>query len=127
MGSFEDIDPWRIAPLHGVRQRKLLSQLVASMRRAGWRGRPLLVIEHGDDYIAWTGSHRIAAAREAKLDRVPCYVMAENALKRVGADAEWGHVEDQERLSIVVKTGDEAAINLMWQEGRPIGHLIDDL
>ena len=37
-----------------------------------------------------------------------------------GFDAERGHVMDYERLEILRKVGDEVAIHLMWQEGRPL-------
>jgi hypothetical protein len=112
------IDPAEIKPLHEVRSRKLLNDLVADMRKNGWRGRPLLVIEREADYVAWTGSHRIAAAKKAGLVAVPCYVLHERQLLHHDCDAEWGHVEDWERLKIIQKVGDEAALSIMWQEGR---------
>ena len=114
------ISPERIKPLHQVRNKRLLAELSADMEENGWQGRPLLVIERESKeprYVAWTGSHRIAAAIEAGLDEVPCYVLDENLLPEE-VDAEWGHVQDYERLAILRKTGDEAAIHLMWQEGR---------
>jgi len=92
------------------------------MRKNGWQGRPLLVIERESKepwYVAWTGSHRIAAAIDAGLDEVPCYVLDESLLPEE-VDAEWGHVQDYERLAILRKTGDETAIRLMDLEGRPI-------
>jgi hypothetical protein len=88
------------------------------MKDNGWRGRPLLVIERKSDYLAWTGSHRLAAAKLAGLDSVPCYVLSETELTSRGFDAELGHVEDRERLEILRKVGDETALHIMWQENR---------
>lgn len=107
-----------IKPLHEVRSRKLFEELAADMRENGWQGRPLLVIEREDDFVAWTGSHRIAAAIEAGLSDVPCHVVDERELLPHGVDAEWGHVEDCERLKVIRKIGDEDALHIMWQEGR---------
>src|SRR6266550_2327590 len=48
------------------------NSLALDMRKHGWRGRPLLVIQRQEAYFAWTGSHRIAAAMKAGLEAVPC-------------------------------------------------------
>jgi len=88
------------------------------MRENGWQGRSLLVIQRETQYFAWTGSHRIAAAREVGLESIPCYVIAEEKLLPFEANAEWGHVEDRERLALLIKVGDEEAIHLMWLENR---------
>lgn len=47
------------------------------MLKNGWQGRPLLVEEglHGR-LFAWTGSHRIEAAKAAGLKAVPCRVIS---------------------------------------------------
>lgn len=55
-----------IAPLHGVRDEEKLATLVESMRRDGWVGEPVLVVEG----CGWTGSHRVAAAQLAGIDVV---------------------------------------------------------
>lgn len=88
------------------------------MKKNGWDGRPLLVIERENDYLAWTGTHRLAAAVAAELESVPCHVVCEEVLLRNGFDAERGHVFDHERLQILTKLGDETAIHLMWLENR---------
>jgi len=66
------------------------------------------------------GSHRIAAAIKAGLESIPCYVISERRLRRLpgDVDAQFGHVDDSERLRIIRQTGDEGAIHLMWLEGR---------
>ena len=107
-----------VTPLHKPRSDRHLQNLTAEMKENGWKGRPLLVIERDSDYLAWTGSHRIAAARLASLTSIPCYILPESKLTAVGFDAEWGHVEDRERLEILRKVGDGAAFLIMWQENR---------
>jgi ParB-like nuclease domain len=115
----ESIDPEEITPLHEVNQTSL-NELIADMKESGWNGRPLLVIERASDYLGWTGSHRIAAAREAGLSLVLCYVIRERELIKRGFDPERGHVMDYERLKILRKIGDKEAIQLMLQEvGQP--------
>ena len=114
------IDPAEITPLHEVRNETLLNWLSADMQENGWEGRPLLVIDRPSGFLAWTGSHRIVAAKNAKLPSVPCYVIQENELIERGFDCEWGHVEDYERLEILRKIGDEQAIHLMWLEGQGV-------
>jgi hypothetical protein len=118
MNTIVDIQPDLIKPLHEARSQRLLTELADDMKENGWQGRPLLVIERASDYLAWTGSHRIAAARKAGLSSVPCHVVKERELIRHGFDAEWGHVDDTDRLKAIRKIGDEIAIHIMWQEGR---------
>ena len=45
------------------------------MERDGWQGRALLVSARDGRFFAYTGSHRIAAARAAGLDQVPVVVI----------------------------------------------------
>ena len=68
-------DPADIEPLHEVRDAGKLEALVASMERDGWQGRALLVSAREGRFFAYTGSHRIAAARAAGLDQVPVVVI----------------------------------------------------
>jgi hypothetical protein len=113
------IDPEEIDPLHEVRNFDLVDELAAAMKENGWEGRPLLLIERSSaGYLAWTGSHRISAARQAGLSAVPCYVIQERQLLDHGFEADRGHVMDHERLEILRKIGDETALHIMWQEGR---------
>jgi ParB-like chromosome segregation protein Spo0J len=114
----DSIEIGSITPLHEARSRRHLQSLTDTMKENGWRGRPLLVIERRSDYLAWTGSHRLAAAKLAGLRSVPCYVLREAELTSRGFDAEHGHVEDYERLKILREIGDETAISIMWQENR---------
>ena len=64
------------------------------MRSHGWDGRRLLVEEVNNyghpEYYAWTGSHRIEAAKQAGLTEIPCRVMtkkeADEAFESAGYD-----------------------------------------
>ena len=112
------IPPQDLNPLHEVREQEKFKELVDDMAENGWQGRSLLVIECKDKYVAWMGSHRIAAARKVDLPEVPCYVVKECKLIPHGVKAEWGHHDDSDRLSVIQKIGDEVALQLMWQEGR---------
>lgn len=114
----ENIDLDLIKPLHEVRSQRLLSDLTKDMKDNGWQGRPLLVIAREHDFLAWTGSHRIAAAIEAGLESIPCHVIEERRLTKLGFDADFGHVDDGDRLAILRKMRDEEACQIMWAEGR---------
>ncbi len=116
-GETEFIDPEEIVPPHPAFRD--LRWLVADMVENGWQGRPLLVIDTGDEYVAWSGSHRISAAIEAGLEAVPCYVIPESTIVSAtdgAVDAKNGHVMDYERLEILIRVGDEAGIEIMRQE-----------
>lgn len=87
-----EVDPWRIEPPHVVKNERKYSELAAAMQESGWNGRPVLVYMSGGAYQAITGSHRIAAAREAGLERVPVLLIenqdfATNALYTLLDDA----------------------------------------
>ena len=116
--SREQINPWEIKTLHDVTNEGLLENLISDMIENGWHGRPLLVIETEDNYFAWTGTHRVHAAREAGFESIPCYVLDESVLKKHGFDAVHDHVLDYERVKILRKVGDETALSLMVDEGR---------
>ena len=111
------IAPEDLCPLHAAHDKRKLNSLASDMRRHGWRGRPLLVIQRQESYFAWTGSHRIAAAMKAGLEAVPCYVVQEDQLQGE-VDADWGHVDDAERLKAIRQTEDATAIHIIWLEGR---------
>lgn len=74
------LSPARIQPPHAVQDSAKLSALVATMTASGWQGRAILAYQHGDDVMALTGSHRIAAARAAGLDEVPVLLIADQTV-----------------------------------------------
>ena len=77
----DDLAPAALSRVNGSFDKKLVEQLIADMKEHGWRGRPLLIEEAKypglpfPRFHAWTGSHRIEAAREAGLETVPCLVI----------------------------------------------------
>lgn len=82
--GFACLDPNAILPPHEPRERERHRKLLASMKRGGWRGRPLLVVETSPGrFQALTGSHRIAAARDMGLASIPAIVMPEDAAEVV--------------------------------------------
>lgn len=69
------IDTREISPINDVTDRAKYEYLVKQFEDEGYVGRPVVVVENGNDgYIALTGSHRILAASEANID-VPCVVI----------------------------------------------------
>lgn len=63
------LNPNEIQPWHDAHDDSKLASLVNDMTASGWAGAPIVVITSADrDPIAITGSHRIAAAREAGID-----------------------------------------------------------
>jgi ParB-like chromosome segregation protein Spo0J len=116
------VDPRRINPLHRVRRKKThLPLLVALMRQHGWRGRPILVeqVKPGH-YQAWTGTHRLAAAKRAPLRRVPVVLIN---LKKWAK--RWGPIQrlaidmvddDEDKYVALLKAGDKMAADIIRQE-----------
>ena len=74
-----NLDPNRLHAVNSPFNQDHLAKLTESMKRDGWMGRRLLVEELRDGdrvrYYAWTGSHRIEAAKAARLAAIPCRVM----------------------------------------------------
>ena len=130
----EDIDPESIETVNVISQ-ECMHKLGESMQKNGWLGRRLLVEEvvlvTGPEYYAWTGSHRIEAARLAGLKTVPCCVIeadeADRAFTAAGYAPNRGGYQswqdcvvdsrlDLSRLEAVKKAGLDRAVELMEQE-----------
>ena len=67
----------QIEAFHPPRDMQQIDNLTADLRLHGWKGRPLLVYSTPTGYQAISGSHRIAAARRAELQSIPCVVIPE--------------------------------------------------
>lgn len=86
------LDPEALRTVNAPFNAGHLNRIVASMRESGWLGRDLLVEEvrryDFPQYFAWTGSHRVVAAAQAGLSRVPCRLItaaeADLAFTRAG-------------------------------------------
>lgn len=73
--------PSVLDPPHPVDDDELVDELTASMRKDGWKGRPLLAARHpplpGLEHalVCQTGSHRLVAAKAAGIEVVPVVVV----------------------------------------------------
>lgn len=67
--------PSFVQPPHSERNAKKTAAITRSIKQNGWQGRPLLVVKTGERFAALTGSHRLASAKKAGLEEVPCYVI----------------------------------------------------
>ena len=84
---------YNVEPPHRANNAEKLALLTASME-GGWQGRPLVLLEGGaGGWFAWTGSHRIQAARDAGLEEVPA-VLLDNELWNM-IDEELGNIWDR--------------------------------
>ncbi len=124
----EDVALSNITPLHEVRDAAKFAGIAQSMAVNGWQGRPLLVVSDGNGaYVAMTGSHRYAAARDAGLKTAPCVVIP--AGERVfvnwrGDVVEWCEeyidgirlCDDDERLAALRAAGLDVAASLVADE-----------
>jgi hypothetical protein len=124
----------QVEPVHDVRYESHLGRLIRSMRRRRskgcmWNGRPLLVepvragMRHaGIRWIAWTGSHRIAAAFAAGQWLVPIIEINVKLYDAVHGKPKKLHArlsetyDDESRLARLLPTGDKRAIRLMDRE-----------
>lgn len=110
----ENIEVRCIIPPHEVQDEDKFSSIADSMRKNGWQGRPLLVIEAGDGFKALTGSHRLAAAVEAELETVPVVMVdAEKFFAEYDLSDLW---DDEINVSILKEVGDTTAATLMEME-----------
>lgn len=62
------VDPSGITPVNEITDRSKYDYLVDSFRKDGYRGRPIVAVGDEGDAVALTGSHRLAAAKEADID-----------------------------------------------------------
>jgi ParB-like nuclease domain len=118
-----DVDPRNVTPLHRIKKGRLhhLRELIRRLRESGWQGRPLLVERIGRNrYQAWTGTHRLAAARRLRMRRVPVVVIDHQKWLR-----RWGPPEDLivdevdddfDKYVALLQAGDLMAARIMHQE-----------
>lgn len=118
-----NVDPYNITPLHRIKKGRLhhLRELMRRMRVEGWQGRPLLVeLIAPNRYQAWTGTHRLAAARRLRMRRVPVVLIDKRKWVR-----KWGPPEDLfidevdgdfDKYVALRDAGDALAARIMHQE-----------
>jgi hypothetical protein len=123
----EDVSPYRVSPIHEVRDRGKLHTLVQSMKESGWEGDPVLAIKNGEeDFQAWNASHRIAAAKQAGLDDIPVVAIEREdfleAAEVAGYNEEQAESllenqeDDEDRLKILKELGFNVAAEIMRRE-----------
>jgi hypothetical protein len=89
---------WRSpSPVQDYTDAAHVAEITASMKRDGWNGAPVVadyeLREAGQDR-AYTGTHRIAAWREAGHDELPC-VYIEDLAEALGID--WAALMSEHR------------------------------
>ena len=67
----------RLTKLHEIIDRDKVDQISNNMARDGWAGHPILVMDMGNEMLALTGVHRIAAAEEAGIEPYVHYIEGE--------------------------------------------------
>jgi len=106
----------RINPLHEVRDQDKLKSIERRFRAQGeFVGAPVVVSGDPVRPDAWTGSHRVAAAKAAGVS-VPIVVIPDEQMGEEGWSA-WGNAtDDEERLAVAVK---------FLGEDSPVTHLLE--
>jgi hypothetical protein len=121
------VDRWRIHPVQEDVDPRKVADIAAIFLAGGWTGRPLLVeeLDGGGAYQAWTGSHRLAAAREAGIDDIPTEGvnterLASGGWERVGDPPTFFALagDDLQRTALLQDVGDSAGAALMAEEIR---------
>src|SRR5258706_2727338 len=92
------------------------------MKENGWQGRPILAIDLGNGIEALTGSHRIAAAQEADLDKIPVKFIEPGVLDYEDNDGytfrDRQTMGDEELAAFLREAGDRKSSSLMDEEVR---------
>lgn len=118
--NLEYRSPRAIEPPHEVRDPQKLEKIKESMVSAGFEGRPILAFDIGRGAEALTGSHRIRAARQAGLDKIPVVMISDDIANytdeagRTIQDA--AYMEADELADWLRKFGDDDAADLMALE-----------
>lgn len=125
-GPYKWVSIQSVEAPHGVRYPHHWERLFKSFRRhKGWHGRPLLVERvsgrhPGIRYVAWTGSHRLAAAFAARIWEVPVIEIRRELWDEVHGKAKTVRLsetfDDEQRLAMISVTRDVRAIALMDRE-----------
>lgn len=79
----EEINPVEIRPLNDITDRGKHDYIAKDFAENGWNGRPIVVIDMGNEYAAVTGSHRIFAAQKAGIDTQAVVIDANDDVLRL--------------------------------------------
>ena len=115
----------RLYTPHEVKDKAKFAKMVEDLEENGWQGRPVLAEKYGEDFQAWTGSHRIAAAKKAGVD-VPVVLIDGKKISRFqkseggeGDELLWdsdGKSRDDDDRVHLLKRVDKRAAKLMQVE-----------
>ena len=95
---------YSIVPVNQVTDPEKLAYLVKEFEENDWQGRPILVVDLGNEYQALTGSHRLAAAMKVRMD-VPIHILessSDTVIQEI-LDAR----DDDERLRILRENSEQ--------------------
>lgn len=116
--EYTTIPAERIIPLHEITDPAKVERLADSMRSHGWLGEPLLVVGE----VAYTGTHRRAAAERAGIE-CEVYLVTPPTYDPDDAESqpEWldrliAARDDEERLEALEAWGDDGAVTIMTAE-----------
>lgn len=104
---------------HEVRNPTKAAEIAESMKKVGWKGRKLLVVKQGDKETAWTGTHRLEAAKLAGLtpDQVPRITVDAAVLEKNGYNVEeLTKLGKKARIEALRKSGQGDAADLLQEE-----------
>lgn len=97
--EFEDLSPNEIQPVNEITDREQYEYLVRDFQENGYDGRPVVVYETPYGYQALTGSHRVAAAREADIDVPAAVIRDSDVIERLSeAYDDWSRAEEAKLL-----------------------------
>jgi len=113
-GQHVQLPPSSVSPPHGITDDAKHQRLVTGMRRVGWAGRPVIVESIGGRFQAWTGSHRIAAARVACVSVRAYLLNPDNRPLNLGDPTQL--MRDTVRIKMLAPLGDSYATGLMQRE-----------
>jgi hypothetical protein len=125
MNSRRHVDPHHITPLHVLKSSREhhLRELMVRLRTEGWQGRPLVVEDTSPHrYQAWTGTHRLAAARRVNLHRVPVVLIDKDKWIRRWGRPRKGRLfvdevgSDMDKYVALLEAGDLVAARVLHQE-----------
>lgn len=92
-----------------------LVKLRESMIQDGWIGRPVILIDCGDDHLALTGTHRFCAAVGLPMEIEALIYEAGDVGEEFFKDLR-NACEDEEILQILIKHELDEAIEIMREE-----------
>lgn len=115
-----------IEPQHPVRQPRRVKALVASMKKRGWVGRPLVVADFGPAgtmlgkrYLALTGTHRLAAVKKMREREIPAEVVDVSRWSYTEVRALDDAVLSEDKAAILEGRGRKKLARWVLEEGWP--------